>query len=51
MRMKKVSKQGKVSYFPPEMIEIGFPASEILCESVNGTSLPDAGYDDTELTF
>lgn len=49
--MKNVSKQGDVTYFPPEMIEIRLSASEILCGSVNGMSLPDAGYDDTELTF
>ena len=51
MRMKTLSTLRAVSYCPPEITEISLPVEEILCESVNGMTLPDAGYDDTGLIF
>ena len=51
MLMKKFITRPEAAYCPPEMEASSLIEEGLLCESLNGTSLPDATYDDTGLTF
>ena len=51
MSMKTVTTLPAAMYCPPEIEELRLSTTGILCESVNGMGLPDADYDDTEMTF